>query len=77
MGSSSRLITILEMTSGFPGTLFKLKEQLTPILNLSATRSKIPVHYVGTSFRSEICFILNRLTQIIIKSRGDADKTHR
>ena len=35
------------------------------------------MHCVDTSFRTESCFILNKLTKIIIKSGGDAGKNQR
>ena len=42
--------------------------------NLLSIRSPIPVHYPGTRLRTKSCFILNKLTKIITKSRGDAGK---
>ena len=51
----------VRMTLGF------VKRQLTPIFNLPSACSTIPVHYVGTSFRTQSCSILNKLTKIIRK----------
>ena len=47
-----------------------IKRRLTPILSHTVT----PVHYVGTSFRNECYFTLNRSAKINIKSCGDAGK---
>ena len=57
-------------------TMEILKVQPTPIFDLPSIRSTIPVHYdyAGTSFRTESCVILNKLTKINIKSGGDAGK---
>ena len=46
----------------------------TPIFNLLSIRSIIPEHNVRTSYRTESCFIFNKLTKINIKSGGDAGK---
>ena len=43
--------------------------------NLPSVRSTIPIHSVGTSFRTESCFILNKFTKINVQSWGDAGKT--
>ena len=34
-----------------------IKGQLTPSFNLPSVRSTMPLHYVGTSFRTESCFL--------------------
>ena len=46
---------------------FYFNRQLTPIFSLLSIRSAIPSHYVGTRFRTESCFILNKLSEIYHK----------
>ena len=56
--------------------LIKLfKGQLTLIFNLPSIPSTIPAHYVDTTFRTESCFIFNKLTtKIDIKSFDEVGK---
>ena len=51
-----------------------IKGELTQIFNLPSVHFTIPVHYVGTSFRTESWFISNKLTKINIKSCDNAGK---
>ena len=51
-----------------------LEDNWHQFFNLPSIRSTIPVHYVGTSFGTERCFVLNELTKIYIHSCGDAGK---